>query len=55
MCYDKVKLKILAVQKEAIGSVSTWENTAGWEYSINVLVDVSANTISSDVFNEADT
>jgi len=33
----------LAVQKEANGSVSTWRNTdSGWESSINVLVNVSA-------------
>lgn len=50
-----MKLKVLAAQSQATGSVGLWENTAIWEKSVNVLVDVSVKTISSDASSEAQT
>lgn len=44
-----MKLKVLAAQSQAPGKIQT----VVWERSVNVLLDVSVKTISSDVPSEA--
>lgn len=56
MSYNRMKLKVLAAQSQATGSVGTWENTeSSLGQSVNVLVDVSVKMISSDASSEAQT
>lgn len=51
-----MQLKTLAFKNKQMGlSAPGRIQTAVWVYSINLLVDVSAKTISSSVFNEAET
>lgn len=53
MSYNRMKLKVLAAQSQATGSVGTWENTeSSLGQSVNVLVDVSVKMISSDASSE---